>query len=154
MTKAHRQLHFDKLDDAVAEVERLAAMNVETIGKFSFPQIVEHLATAFDISSGHQTPPPVPFFLRILGPLMARRAARKPMKPGLKLPASAQEFFWKDERELDTVMSTFRESLKRYREVDPLPRHPIFGNLSRDDNEQLQCRHMELHLGFVHPKVA
>ena len=151
MPEAHRKLHFETLDQAVAEVERLAAGPVKTTGNFSFPQIVEHLATAFDISSGHQTPPPVPFFLRLLGPLIARRAAYRPMKPGLKLPKDAQEFFWKEGKNPDQMMDEFREAFARYRKVDPLPRHPFFGNLSRKDNEQLQCRHMELHLGFARP---
>ncbi|MCC9599414.1 DUF1569 domain-containing protein [Stieleria sp. JC731] len=151
MSESHRKIHFDRLDDAVAEVERLAIIPVKTSGNFTFPQIVEHLATAFDISSGHQTPPPIPFILRLIGPLLGRIVAHRPMKPGLKLPQNAQDFFWRDEQQLDEAMTTFREAFKRYRAVDKLPRHPIFGNLSRDNNEQLQCRHMELHLGFVHP---
>ncbi|OYP36102.1 DUF1569 domain-containing protein [Rhodopirellula sp. MGV] len=151
MSTSHRKLHFDQLEEAVAEVERLAISPIQTTGNFTFPQIVEHLATAFDISSGHQTPPPIPLLLRIVGPLLAKRAAYKPMKPGLKLPKKAQTFFWRDEKGIEQSLSQFREAFQRYRDTAPLPRHPIFGNMTRKDNEQLQCRHMELHLGFVHP---
>ncbi|MCD0458243.1 DUF1569 domain-containing protein [Roseiconus lacunae] len=152
MSTSHRKLHFDRLEEAVAEVERLAKVPVQTTGNFTFPQIVEHLATAFDISSGHQTPPPVPWLIRVVAPLMAKRAAHRPMKPGLKLPQKAQAFFWRDAEQLEDALSQFRTAYERYRSIDTLPRHPLFGNLSREDNEQLQCRHMELHLGFVHPQ--
>ena len=150
MAPTHRKLHFATVDEAVAEVERLAACQVQTMGNFSFPQIINHLATAFDISSAHQMPPKMPLALRLLGPLVARWIIKRPMEPGVKLPSQAQAFFWKDDQDLEPALNNFREAFARYCDMESLPRHPLFGNLSRAENEQLQCRHMELHLGFVH----
>lgn len=148
----HREIEFESVDAAVAEVERLASIPTRTTGRFSFPQIVDHLAHAFDISAGTVDPPKMPLLLRLLAPFLVNRAISKPAKPGFKLPRAAQEFFWeRNSEELDASLEHFREAFKKYRETDPLPRHPLFGNLTRQQNEQLQCRHMALHLGFVQP---
>jgi hypothetical protein len=29
--------------------------------------------------------------------------------------------------------------------------HPVFGQMTRAQHDQIQCRHAELHLSFVHP---
>lgn len=151
----HRTLHFQSVDEGVAEVERLAEAETRTSGKYSFPQIVDHLAHAFDISSGHRQPPAVPLPLRLAMRMLRGRIISRPMSPGVKLPGPAQEFFWDhNTTELDEAIRHFREAFARYRDTQPLPKHPLFGQMTREQNEQLQCRHMELHLGFVHPTFS
>jgi hypothetical protein len=73
------------------------------------------------------------------------------MKPGFKLPSKAQSVFWPDgEIETTAGLEHYREAIELFQRTDPLPPHPIFGDMSRADQEQLQCRHAELHLSFVH----
>ena len=50
----HRELSFDTLQQAIAEVERLAGENVRTTGSYSFAQIVNHLATTLDVATGRK----------------------------------------------------------------------------------------------------
>ncbi|MEM6979175.1 MAG: DUF1569 domain-containing protein [Planctomycetota bacterium] len=148
-----RELHFDSLSQAVAEIESLAKTQTVTVGKFSFPQIVDHFAHTFDISTGRAVAPKVPWLIRMIMASMTKRFATKPMKPGYQLPKHAQAFFWDhNATDLESAMTHFREAYQHYRHTDPLPRHPLFGVIPKSRNEQIQCRHMELHLSFVHPK--
>lgn len=148
-----RSLHFDSIDDALAEAERLAASQVTTTGNQSYGQILEHLARTLDVVSGKITGVNVPLPLRIMGRAMKPFFLSRPMKPGLNLPSAAQDIFWpSDEVSVEDAMTHFRTALDRFRNAKSLPKHPVFGKMSREQHNQLQCRHCELHLSFVHPQ--
>ncbi len=85
-------------------------------------------------------------------PLMKRMViTSKPMKPGIKLPVRGEAFFWPDkEIEVSTGLQAFRESVEYYKSAAPLEKHPFFGKLTRDESDELNCRHAALHLSFVH----
>lgn len=150
-----RPLHFDRLEEAVAEVDRLAGMEVTTVGQYSFGQILEHLARTFDIVSGYTEIPfkpslPMRIFARIMRPIILNG---KP-KPGFKLPPKAQDVFWPTE-DVDVAqgLDHFRQAVGRYQSTGPILKHVFFGNMTRQQHDDLQCRHCELHLGFVKPLV-
>ena len=147
-----RSLHFESVDEILAEVERLVQRQVRTSGRYSFAQILEHLARVLDIVTGHRPGPHVPLVLRGAARLARSLVINRPMKPGLKLPSAAQAAFWpEDSVELSQSLPHFREALDRFVHAESLPTHPVFGDLTRVQHERLQCRHCELHLSFVHP---
>ena len=43
-----RQLYFDSIDDALAEVDRLCKCNYECAGSWDLAQVCDHLASAFE----------------------------------------------------------------------------------------------------------
>jgi hypothetical protein len=148
-----RELKFETLDEAVAEAERLAAGEVRVSGKHSFGQILNHLALSFDVSAGRVVAPPPPFFMKLMMPLMKRMIINsKPFKPGIKLPAKGEAFFWPD-KEIDvaTGLQYFKEAAEYFKSNGPLEKHPFFGKITKDENDELNRRHSALHLGFVHP---
>lgn len=148
-----RSLHFDDLEQAVAEVERLAATEIVTTGNYTFGQILEHLARTFDIVSGHQTIPFKPnIIVRFIARMMRSKILNGPAQPGFKLPPKAQSIFWpQSDVPVEEALRHFREALARYQAAKPLPTHVFFGKLTQAQHDQLQCRHCELHLGFVRP---
>ncbi len=153
MAVQHRKLHFDTIADAMAEAERLAAIPVETTGRFSFGQIVDHLGRVFDIAIGHAPRPPMPWFVKLLGRLIRKTAINRPAKPGLKLPSKVQPYFWSEQQVTpEDGMAKLRESYARFVALEEYPVHPLLGKLTKHESHQLQCRHFELHLGFVRPK--
>ena len=148
-----RPLHFDRIEDAIAEVDQLVATEVTTIGNYSFGQILEHLARTFDIVSGHTEIPfkpslPMRFFARMMLPKILKGGP----KPGFQLPSKAQAIFWPTE-DVDVVESHdhFRQAVGRYQSTGPIEKHVFFGNMTRQQHDQLQCQHCALHLGFVKP---
>jgi len=147
-----RKLRFETLDEIVQEVDRLADMEVETTGKYSYGQILEHLARILDVASGHLTTEKPNLMIRMVARVLRPKMLRSPMQAGYKLPDSVQDLFWPSEEvDVRSGQKHFHEAIERFRNRDPLPPHPIFGKMNRDQSDQLQCRHCELHLGFVHP---
>ena len=149
-----RNLTFQNLDEVVAEVDRLASGEVRVTGKHSFGKILNHLSISQDVSSGRITDAPSPpFFMKLLMPLMKRMIINsKPLKPGVKLPANGESFFWPEkEFSISTAVQQFKESTEHYKANGPLPVHPFFGKLTKAEADELNCRHAALHLGFVHP---
>lgn len=155
MTPQRRELHFDNVQQILEEVERLATIEVKTLGNYSFPQILQHLATTMDIATRHTAPPNVPAPIRMLATLFRSFVINRPMKPGVKLPKQAQPILWPENpAELDSALQHFRESFARYLASDLTEPNPVFGRMSREQYDKLQCRHSELHLSFVIPATA
>ncbi len=148
---ARRELHFGSLEEALADAESLAQGPVTTSGAYSFGQILDHLARTIEVVAGDRESPRISFPIRLVARMLRSRFVTKGMKPGFKLPSKAQSVFWPDgEVETTAGLEHYRESIELFKRTDPLPPHPIFGEMSRADQEQLQCRHAELHLSFVH----
>ena len=148
-----RELTFQNLDEVVAEAERLASGNVRVSGHHSFGQILNHLALSQDVSTGRVVAPPPPFLMKLLMPLMKRMVINsKPLKPGIKLPAKGEAFFWPDkEFDAPSALQYLKEAIDYFKGNGPLEKHPFFGKLTKQQVEQLECRHAALHLSFVHP---
>jgi len=147
-----RKVHFNSIEEAIADAEQLAAGEVETSGHYSFGQILDHLARAADAITGKLVPPPVPLPLRLVGKLIRPFMISRPYRPGFKLPAKSQSMLWSQEEvDVETGLKNWKESMARYKQVDPLFPHPVFGKMNRQQHDQAQCRHSELHLSFIHP---
>ena len=148
-----RNLTFSNLDEVVADAEKLASGNVRTTGNHSFGQILEHLARTHDMTTGKMEAPSPPFFIKMMMPIMKHFLLNeKPLKPGFKLPPKAESVFWPDQEfDVQEALAHLKDSVENYKRNGPMPKHPMFGKLSREQNDRLNCRHCELHLSFVHP---
>lgn len=150
-----RVLEFASPAEAIQEAEQLANAATHTIGQYSQGQIIDHLARTLDVASGAVDPPKPPWFMRLVGPVVRGSLIRNPMKPGFKLPKKAQAAFWASEEvPLDDAMTHLRSAYRRYAEQESLPRHPFFGEMTRAQHDQFQCRHFALHLGFIVPDAS
>ncbi|TWT50338.1 hypothetical protein Pla22_30800 [Rubripirellula amarantea] len=150
-----RLLQFSNLDHAIEEAERLANVPTRITGQHSHGQIIRHLALTMDVACGHEPSPTVPWLIRTVAPWLKRKALAKPVKPGFKLPASAESFFWPNsDIEVPVAMVHLRDSWRRYQSCSPLPPHPVFGKMTQDEHDKLQCMHFALHLSFVHPVIG
>lgn len=148
-----RELKFQSLDEVIAEAEQLSEGKTRVSGNHTFGQILNHLALSQDVSTGRVTAPPPPFFMKLIMPLMRRMVINsKPLKPGIKLPAKGETFFWPD-KEISVAegIAYLKESTEHYKSGGPLSQHPFFGKLSQAEADELNCRHAALHLSFVHP---
>jgi hypothetical protein len=147
-----RELTFGSVDEILPEIQRLASMLVETSGNFTLAQIIDHLARSNDVVTGKLPSPQIPLPVRMMTRTFRGFILSRPFKPGIKLPPTAQSIFWCDAGQtVDDAIGHYEESLVRYREMNPLPRHILFGNLTRERHDRLQCLHSALHLSLVHP---
>ncbi|MFK7820959.1 MAG: DUF1569 domain-containing protein [Planctomycetaceae bacterium] len=154
MTKnaERRELNFNSLDEAVAEAERLASGEVRTTGNHTFAEILKHLALTHDMSSGKVSGPRPPWYMRLMIPLMKGMIFKGGAKPGFKLPADAEAFFWpKEEFSVADALAHLKESVEHYKQKGPLAVHPVFGKATSEQVDRLNCTHCAMHLSFVHP---
>lgn len=151
MAAEHRTLRFESMVEAMAEVERLAAAEVKTTGQFSLGQILEHLARTLEIVLGKRELPKVALPMRFFARLMRSSVLRK-ASTGFKLPDAAQSVLWPTEPvSTEEGLARIRAAYEAFQACNTFPKHPFFGDMTKEQNHALQCRHFEGHLGFVHP---
>ena len=149
-----RELSFSNWEEVIADIEKLASSEHETIGSHSFGKIVQHLATTNQMVVGNITPPKLPWFMRLAMPFLKKGILSNPVEPGFKLPNPAmQEFFW-SQTDVDPkeAVENFRASVEVYKAKGPLAVHPIFGKATKEQVEKLTLSHATMHLSFVNPK--
>lgn len=145
-----RDLRLKTLDDVLAELDRLEASNIQTVGKWSFYQILTHVAGALD-SSISAYPRLLPGLIRkTIGPLAFRRMLAKGfMDEGSPNPDAPRE---REEGDAEAAMKQLRSAIARFRKHSgPVAEHPFFGTLTKEDFTTLHAYHASLHLSFAHP---
>ena len=149
-----RELTFHSLDDAVADVEKLAAGEVRTTGNHAFAEILRHLSISNNVSTGRIEAPRPPFFIRLIMPLMKGFILNSPPRPGFKLPEKSENFFWPGgDIDLQDAVAEFKDSIEHYKANGPLEIHPMFGKATREQIDRLNIGHCAMHLSFVHPSA-
>ncbi|MFN3166446.1 MAG: DUF1569 domain-containing protein [Phycisphaeraceae bacterium] len=149
-----RQLHFDTLDDVLAEARRIAEHpDAPTRGAWSASQNIWHVARYLQASvEGY--PFKVPWWMKLVGPLMKHRMTSKPMASGFNAPRSVAEHM--EPQNVDPSLTTMDRSLglletwvAKANEQGFIPRNPAFGTMTTQQWIDLHCRHAELHLGLI-----
>jgi len=147
-----RQLHFNNLDDIRADVEQLAqAGEIRTLGNWSAGQVFKHLATIMNKCMDgfdNRLPGPMRFVLRLF---FKRKFLTQPMKPGFKLGAKAAAELVPPPTSLEEGLLCIRQALDRLQLESKRAPSAFLGPLTRDEWDQLHCRHSELHLSFLVP---
>jgi hypothetical protein len=146
-----RQLKFNTLDDILADVERLKAGKVRSLGNWSPGQNLKHLEILM-IGCLDGIEVKVSFLMRIAVSLLKGRVLTKPMSAGLQLPKAAAALLPAETSWEDGVQGICAALLRMKTEVHRHA-HPVLGALTRDQWDQLHCRHCELHLSFLVPEA-
>lgn len=145
-----RKVHYDTFDDALADAERLAAGNVQTLGNWSYGQILKHLAMAIDTmidGAPFGLPAPVQFVMRLL---MKKKMLTRTLSPGFKLPKKAQRLL-PAETSTEEGMELLRAAIERVKSETKRAPHPGFGVMGPGEWDEFQLRHFEMHMSFVVP---
>ena len=147
-----RQLKFNTLDDILADVERMSLGKVRSLGNWSPGQNLKHL-TILMAACLDGIDVKVSFLTRIAVSLMKGRILTKPMSPGLHLPKAAAALLPAETSWEDGVQG-ISAALIRMKTEGRRHAHPVLGTLTREQWDQLHCRHCELHLSFLVPEAA
>lgn len=144
-----RDLTFHSLDDVLEDVEQFAALStVRTLGNWSFDRLLAHLAMTFRGSiDGFQTQ--APFWIRLIAPFFKKRVISSPLRPGIRLPKSAEADAYPAAGSLQSALDDFRCSVQRAKSERMDKPHPAFGRMTHNEWLQLHLRHCEMHLSFV-----
>jgi hypothetical protein len=145
-----RQLHFDTIDDILKDVERLNQGSVKTLGNWSGGQILKHLATVMN-SSIDGSPLRLSWVFRLMGKMFKRRILTKGMTPGFQLKGHSAQFLVPPATSWQEGLAVFRQAIHRLKTESKREPSPFLGQMTREQWDQLHCRHAELHLSFLVP---
>ena len=147
-----RTLHFESLDQVMAEAERVAEAErggrLRCLGNWTVGQTLGHLACWMEYCYTG-VPLKVPFYVRWLLRLRKRKFLYAPMPPGLKIPTVKGGTLATEVVPLEAALVQLRKAATRLQAEAPTLPHPIFGALKHDEWIALHLRHAELHLGFM-----
>ncbi len=146
-----RRLRFERLEDIEEDARRLAAGKVNQLGNWSLGQVLNHLATVMH-QSIDGVPMRVAWWMRLLGPMIKKRLITRGMPAGFKIPQeSVKAMVAQSGVSADEGLIALREAIERLESETRRSPHPVFGDLTCEEWDQVHMRHAELHLSFVVP---
>jgi hypothetical protein len=143
-----RPLHFQTIDDIHRDVEHLNQGKVKALGNWSGGQVLRHLATVMN-DSIDGFPMRFSWPLRLLGRVLKGRILAKGMTPGYQLKGSAAAELVPPATSWEEGLQLFRQAIHRLQTETKREPSPFFGAMTREEWDQLHCRHAELHLSFL-----
>jgi hypothetical protein len=149
--EGRRHLHFNSLDDIAADIERLNQGKVRALGNWSPGQILKHLSVPM-IWCLDGTTLKGPLHIRIAGWFMKKQFLRMAMPAGYKMSAEFAQHLVPGETSWEDGLQTIRAALARMKSEPQRHPSPFLGDMTRDQWDQLHCRHCELHLSFLVPE--
>jgi hypothetical protein len=151
-----RSLRFADSRDLLADVERVAAAErrgaLRRTGNWTAGQTLGHLA-AWASFPYEGYPPELnpPWFVKFILRFQKNRFLHRPMPHGVKIPGVEGGTKGLDVLSLDEGLARLRSAWQRLDAGPPSRPNPIFGPLTHDEWKQLNLRHAELHLSYLHP---
>lgn len=151
-----RELHFDTLEQAMAEVDRVSAAEragkLQQLGNWTAGQNFGHLAHWINVGFDGGGPTP-PWLVRKLGPiLLKKRVLYGKAWKGFRIPNAPEGTFGTEKLSLEEGERRVKAALTRLMNNTPDRPNPAFGKMTRDEWVKLHLRHFELHLGFLVPQ--
>ena len=156
MTKPQpaRVLRFDTLDQVLADAKKIAEHpDAPTRGNWSASQNIWHVARYLQASvEGY--PFQVPWWMKLVGPLMKKSMTTKAMSSGYNAPkAVAIEM---EPQNIDPALTAMGPALAlleewvgKAKDQGFIPRNPAFGPMTTEQWVGLHCRHAEMHFGMI-----
>jgi hypothetical protein len=150
-----RRLRFNTVDELRAEIDRvLAAERAGTLrpsGNWTAGQAFGHLATWINFAyDGY--PMRVPWFIRLLIRRKLKRYLAGEMDGGVRIPRVEGGTFGTEPLSTEEGATRLRAALDRMLREPARHDSPAFGKLPEAQRIELNLRHAELHLGFLHPE--
>jgi hypothetical protein len=145
-----RTLHFDTLDDILADVKRLDRGPVKSLGNWTPGQNLAHLALTMTRSlDGFSFQMAWPF--RLLCKVMKPWFLRGAMPAGFQLSREGAADLDPPPTEWVDGLRELRAVIGRLKTEPQRAKSPAFGTMTREEWDRLHCRHAKLHLSFLTP---
>jgi hypothetical protein len=145
-----RKVQYTSLQEVLADAERLSNGDIKTLGNWSAGQIFLHLARSFN-DSIDGSDMRLPWYLKMLGPLMKNKLLRGPMAPGVKLPESVAKLTVPGPTSTEDGMSALRSAIARMECESKRAPSPFLGAMTREEWNRLHLNHSAPHMSFLFP---
>jgi hypothetical protein len=146
-----RTLDYKSLDEVVADADRLSAGEVTLLGNWSAGQIFRHLAIAYNGSiDGFKAT--FPWYIRFMAGLFKKKLLAGQMPPGIKLPPAFAKEVLPEPTTTEEGLAELHAAVARLKREPGRAKHPVFGNFSKEEWNQIHLNHANLHMSFLVPK--
>ena len=143
--QGRRKVRYESLDELLADAKRFSGPEVHRLGNWSPGQIYEHLARALDSSidgAGFSLPAPVRWIMSLL---MKRKFLEKELPAGFK----TTDQFTPEETSAEEGIASLQRAIARQQQESKRASHPAFGNIGREEWNDFNLRHAEIHMSFL-----
>jgi hypothetical protein len=151
--QGRRNLRFAAYDELRGDVDRLTSGPVKVLGNWSPGQIFRHLAIAYNASIDGFTMT-FPLHLRLIGRVFRKKLLTMQMPAGFKLPPNGAAMLEPPSTATDEGAAQLRAAIERLEREPKRAKHPMFGELTREEWDRVHLTHASLHLSFLIPERA
>ena len=145
-----RKLDYASLEEVLADTDRLSSGPVPGLGNWSAGQIFRHLALAYNGSiDGLKVT--FPWHLCIMAKFFKNKLINGPMPAGLDPPPEGKIALAPGVPSTQEGVADLRAATARLNSEPHRAPHPLFGELSKEQWNQIHLRHAGLHMSFLVP---
>jgi len=126
---------------------------VRTLGNWTPGQVMLHLAKTMNASIDGMNVQ-FPFHLKLMGWLFRSRIMNSQVPPGFKIPDSGKQLLDPPPVTVEEGFEEMEKAVNRIRREPNRVRHPLLGDLTRQEWDHLHLSHAELHMSFLIPETA
>jgi hypothetical protein len=148
--KGRRTLKFRSYDELLADLDQLGATTAKPLGNWSEGQIYRHLALVFN-GSMDGLPIRFPWYVRFMARLFKKFILKGSMPAGFQLSADAEKVIGPAPVSAEEGRAELRTAVGRLQIEPERDRHPVFGQITREEWDQVHLLHASLHLSFLVP---
>jgi Protein of unknown function (DUF1569) len=149
--EGRRKLDFTSLEEVVADAERLSSGPVKALGNWSAGQIFRHLAIAYN-GSIDGLALTFPWYLRVMAKLFKQKLLAAPMPAGFNLRGENANAVAPGPTTTEEGLADLRAAVARLQREPHRARHPMFGEISKEEWNKIHLNHADLHMSFLVPQ--
>jgi hypothetical protein len=148
--EGRRKVNYASLEELLADADRLTSGPVKALGNWSPGQIFRHLAIAFNGSIDGFTMT-FPWYLRLMARVFKKKLLAGPMPAGFKLPPDAAKTVVPGPTTSEEGLAELHAAVARLEREPHRAKSPVFGNISKEEWNQIHLKHASLHMSFLVP---
>jgi Protein of unknown function (DUF1569) len=146
-----RKLDFASLQEVLADADRLSSGPITMLGNWSAGQIFRHLATAYNGSIDGFTMT-FPWYFRLMATVFKKKLVAMPMPPGFNLPGAGAKEMAPAPASTEEGLAELHSAVARLENDSRRARHPMLGDLTKEQWNQVHLNHANLHMSFLVPQ--
>ena len=146
-----RKLTFGSLKEVLDDADRLSSSPITVLGNWSAGQIFRHLAIAYNGSIDGFTMT-FPWYFRLMASVFKKKLLVMPMPAGFNLPAGGAKEMAPSPTSTEEGLAELHAAVARLEDESRRARHPMLGELTKDQWNQVHLNHANLHMSFLVPQ--
>ena len=146
--EGRRKLNYGSYEELLADAQRMSAGAVKTLGNWSPGQIFKHLAIIYN-GSIDGLPVRFPWHFRMLVKLFKNKLLSMDMPPGYQMRPGNAKITQPGPTSAEEGLAALRVAIERLQNESHRAKHPLMGNLTREEWDKIHLKHASLHMSFL-----